>query len=156
MKKLLTLGLMSLAFISCTKKTECTTQDKSNWQDQETFKSKLVCPAMAANSCISSSVWWSMQQNNELFWLSDPAEHIDFKSAFWRVERQTLFRLPNTGTIVFGIRVFLHPLPDMMRLPNFQIWLASLMKHIESSQNDRGLWRYKNLLELVTQSQFEI
>lgn len=42
MKKLLTLGLMSLAFISCTKKTECTTQDKSNWQDQETFKSKLV------------------------------------------------------------------------------------------------------------------
>lgn len=42
MKKLISISLLSLVFVSCSKKTECTTADKSTWQNQEEFKQKLI------------------------------------------------------------------------------------------------------------------
>lgn len=52
---------------------------------------------------------WSLQPGNELLWRTDLNEQ-DTNDTFWRVERQTLVKLPETGAIVFGIRIFLHPL----------------------------------------------
>ncbi|MEQ8953315.1 MAG: DUF3445 domain-containing protein, partial [Gammaproteobacteria bacterium] len=53
---------------------------------------------------------WSLQHGNELFLRNDldppPGEEKDH----WRVERQTLVKLPRTEAIVFGIRIFLHAL----------------------------------------------
>lgn len=42
MKKLMTVAILGLVLASCTTKTHCTSEDKSKWQDQESFKSKLV------------------------------------------------------------------------------------------------------------------
>lgn len=42
MKKFLVMIILGSLFISCEKKTECTSENSSSWQDQETFKSKLV------------------------------------------------------------------------------------------------------------------
>ncbi|MAX65741.1 MAG: hypothetical protein CME66_02295 [Halobacteriovoraceae bacterium] len=42
MKKLFTITFLSLVLISCSQKTECTKQDKSMWQDQDSFKENLV------------------------------------------------------------------------------------------------------------------
>ena len=33
--------MLSLSFISCSKKTECTSEEKSKWQNQDEFQSKL-------------------------------------------------------------------------------------------------------------------
>ena len=41
MKKILTIIALSLVFSACTKKTQCTKEDKSQWQDQEAFKKSL-------------------------------------------------------------------------------------------------------------------
>lgn len=49
MKKIFTLVLLSMTLISCTKKTECTTVDKSEWMDQETFKSQLITEGYKIN-----------------------------------------------------------------------------------------------------------
>ena len=34
--------MFALMFASCTKHTQCTTEDKSKWQNEETFKASLV------------------------------------------------------------------------------------------------------------------
>lgn len=49
MRKLMTVAIMGLVLASCTKKTQCTSEEKSMWHDQESFKSKLV------NHCIDIS-----------------------------------------------------------------------------------------------------
>ena len=42
MKNLILISLISLGAVACTKKTECTTEDKSKWQEQESFKANLL------------------------------------------------------------------------------------------------------------------
>jgi hypothetical protein len=49
MKKLMTVAIMGLVLASCTKKTQCTSEDKRKWQDQESFKSKLVSDGYKIN-----------------------------------------------------------------------------------------------------------
>ena len=41
MKNLLMVIVCSMVIVSCSKKTECTSQDKSEWQNQEEFQTKL-------------------------------------------------------------------------------------------------------------------
>lgn len=57
---------------------------------------------------------WSIQAHSNLLALgSRPAETTDFKDAMFRVERQTLFRLPRTQAIVFTVRTYLTPLSQL-------------------------------------------
>lgn len=49
MKKLLTLALLSLAFISCSKKTQCTSEEKTKWQNEESFKANLLAEGYKIN-----------------------------------------------------------------------------------------------------------
>ena len=41
MKKYLAILVLGLSLSSCTQKTQCTTEDRSNWIGEETFKSTL-------------------------------------------------------------------------------------------------------------------
>jgi len=83
---------------------------------------------------------WSIQLGGELFWRSDVSNHEDNVEKYWRVERQTLIRLPNTKAIVFGIRVFLHSFSEMSRYPNFN---QSIFEIIEALPHAEA--KYKNL-----------
>lgn len=83
---------------------------------------------------------WSIQLGGELFWRSDVSNHEDNVEKYWRVERQTLIRLPDTKAIVFGIRVFLHSFSEMSRYPNFN---QSIFEIIEALPHAEA--KYKNL-----------
>jgi len=80
---------------------------------------------------------WSLQPDNELFWEAGDYSSLDAK--FWRVERQTLRKLPRTGAVVFGIRIFLYPLDTLLRDPaiahNLQQVLANLPAQEKSYKN---------------------
>lgn len=63
---------------------------------------------------------WSVQENDALFcW---PTRHVEPLSAdtplFYRVERQTLSRLPASGALAFTIRVHIHPLERLAAIPS--------------------------------------
>lgn len=49
MKRWMVFSMLALAFVSCSKKTQCTTEDKSKWQDQESFKANLVTEGYKIN-----------------------------------------------------------------------------------------------------------
>lgn len=95
---------------------------------------------------------WSIQESNELYWINDFPQAFELETAYWRVERQSLLRLPKTGAIVFGIRLFLHPMTTMLQLPTFKLWFELLLKKIHGDRHDRKLWRYKNLLHLAEEN----
>ncbi|PLW82041.1 hypothetical protein CWI75_13240 [Kineobactrum sediminis] len=56
----------------------------------------------------------------------------------YRVERQSLRRLPVTGAIVFTIRVYLHPLGDLLAVPGA---LTQLLAAIDNCP--RAIYEYK-------------
>ena len=87
-------------------------------------------------------VWrlnWSLTDDPELF---QPTGHsrpdvdlgISSKNAgtrvFFRVERQTLRRLPVTGAICFGIRVYQNPLSDIRGEPDLAARLAAAVRQL--------------------------
>ena len=59
---------------------------------------------------------WSVQAGHSLFaWPSAHSAPIDPKTPLWyRVERQTLTRLPESGALAFTIRVHLDPLESLL------------------------------------------
>ena len=63
---------------------------------------------------------WSVQQGNELYWDSYDDLGLADETPYWRVERQTLLRLPSTGAIVFGIRIYLHDFNTMAQDQQFK------------------------------------
>lgn len=92
---------------------------------------------------------WSLQPDNELFWRADlpgTAADLDPTSPdkrFWRVERQTLRRLPNTGAIVFAIRISLHSVAAMDAYPEFRSAIGAILASLPEAQK-----RYKGLADL--------
>jgi hypothetical protein len=110
---------------------------------------------------------WSVQEFPELFWRKDlnsdigaeqtldsePGTEPDKNPAtelkkpapdfFWRVERQTLRRLPQTGAIVFTIRIFIHSFSVMHRAADFSTNLSRLLGQLPAAERD-----YKGLLAL--------
>lgn len=88
---------------------------------------------------------WSIQTAPELYWrdLLPAAEGMaDGKEKrFWRVERQTLRRLPKTGAVIFGIRIFIHSFADLQRLPHFASSIDAILDNLPEDQR-----RYKGLL----------
>jgi hypothetical protein len=61
---------------------------------------------------------WGLQEDDRLYHAGGIEARADPAAAlYYRVERQTLRRLPRTGAIAFSIRVFLHPLERLARQP---------------------------------------
>jgi hypothetical protein len=93
---------------------------------------------------------WSIQNGNELFWRADLQESDQSIEPlwYWRVERQTLRRLPISQAIVFGIRIYLHNLASLcldkqlaehihgivVRLPDNQIQYKGLGRWLRQWQ----------------------
>lgn len=61
---------------------------------------------------------WALQADCGLFHPAAPEVAVALDSPlYYRVERQTLRRLPRSGAIAFTIRVFLHPLAALSAVP---------------------------------------
>lgn len=83
---------------------------------------------------------WSLQDSNELFWREDTDKSGQSGASHWRVERQTLRRLPNSRAIVFGIRIYIHPLAVMETYPGFKTALAGIVERLPTNQkNYKGI-----------------
>ncbi len=89
---------------------------------------------------------WTLQADWELFHdgrAQVPEEAGAEASLYYRVERQTLVRLPRTGAVVFTIRVFLHPLEALATRPGA---LAALVAAVDAAPP--ALARYKGFERL--------
>lgn len=76
---------------------------------------------------------WSLQAGSELYWQTPPTGSPQ-PPTHWRVERQTLRRLPKSGAIVFAIRIFLHPLTQLREDPVFSTNLARILAAMPADQ----------------------
>lgn len=88
---------------------------------------------------------WSIQSGNELFWRDDlkPTSEIPNSNSpnlYWRTERQTFIRLPISGAIVFGIRIFLHSFDSLRGIEGFDQSVKQLLTQLPAIQT-----RYKGL-----------
>ena len=78
---------------------------------------------------------WSVQQGNELCWLPDLDPTQECTELYWRVERQTLRRLPESGAIVFGIRIFLESFAQLeTRQPGFTTTIRRIIQRLPNKQ----------------------
>lgn len=82
---------------------------------------------------------WSLQPGSELYWQAKTDQESQAPT-HWRVERQTLRRLPKSGAIVFGIRIFLHPLAQLRTDPVFSRNLDHILSALPPDQR-----QYKGL-----------
>lgn len=84
---------------------------------------------------------WSLQEDAQYFaWPSHEAAPFDADTPlFYRVERQTLRRLPQSNAVAFTIRVFLAPLESLASTPGA---LSALLAAIEVTPAD--IAGYKN------------
>lgn len=88
---------------------------------------------------------WSLQEYNALDQRPDHEVPISVDTPlYYRVERQSLLRLPQTGAIAFTIRVYLHPLEMLADIPQA---LPALFQAIDSTPP--ALARYKAFDELA-------
>lgn len=88
---------------------------------------------------------WSIQQENELFWRDEESPSISLNrdstsNLYWRIERQTFLRLPVTGAIVFGIRIFLHSFESLRSHEGFDAAVEQLLAQLPREQK-----QYKSL-----------
>ena len=101
-------------------------------------KLKVESPLMRFN--------WSLQDSNELFWRSDLQGRATAVPPhwYWRVERQTLRRLPKTQVIVFGIRIYLHAVDIVLQKhPDFKRQLQAIIARLPANQVQyKGLARF--------------
>ena len=77
---------------------------------------------------------WSLQPGNELYWRDKLAPRDPAAAQYWRVERQTLRRLPETGAIVFMIRIYLHRRSDIERDPEVKQNLQALLERLAADE----------------------
>lgn len=87
---------------------------------------------------------WSVQKSSELFWRSDLLQQsVDTEAPgelYWRVERQTLRRLPETGAIVFSIRIFIHSFSDLDLYRGVPADWRSMIRRLPGDQKEyKGL-----------------
>ncbi len=94
---------------------------------------------------------WSIQANSELCWRDDygvggaPSLASNVEDWYWRVERQTLRRLPKTGAIVFAIRIFIHPFSAFENSPYITQIITEILKRLPADQVEyKGLGQCLN------------
>ena len=99
---------------------------------------------------IASRLNWSLLDDPALFqpggkWRADGGSDISVANAgrrvFLRVERQTLRRLPATGAVLFGIRVHVYPLDQVIDRPERAAALADAVRALPPE-----VQHYKSLL----------
>jgi dimethylamine monooxygenase subunit A len=99
---------------------------------------------------IASRLNWSLLEDPALFqpggkWRSEGGTAITAANAgshvFLRVERQTLRRLPDSGAILFGIRVHVYPLDRIIDGPERAAALASAVRALPAD-----ILHYKSVL----------
>jgi hypothetical protein len=99
---------------------------------------------------IASRLNWSLLDDPALFqpggkWLVDARSDVDAGNVgsrvFLRVERQTLRRLPDTGAVLFGIRVHVYPLDQVIDRPERVAALAAAVGALPGE-----IQHYKSLL----------
>jgi dimethylamine monooxygenase subunit A len=99
---------------------------------------------------IASRLNWSLLDDPALFqpggkWRVDGASDITVTNVgsriFLRVERQTLRRLPETGAVLFGIRVHVYPLDRVIDSPDRAATLAEAVRALPAE-----VQHYKSLL----------
>lgn len=83
---------------------------------------------------------WSIQPGNELHWWGPDTAESGQQSLYWRVERQTLRRLPQTGAVVFAIRIFLYSFAVMRKQPGFSSALLAMLQRLPADEK-----QYKSL-----------
>lgn len=87
---------------------------------------------------------WALQTDPGLFHPAAPGAVADTDAAlYYRVERQTLRRLPCSGAVAFTIRVFLHPLDALSAVPGA---IDSLVRAVDAMPP--ALARYKGFPSL--------
>jgi len=95
---------------------------------------------------------WSIQADNELFWRNDLSADRKTQAVephwYWRVERQTLRRLPETQTIVFTIRIYLHNLRALRQHPAF----GQQLRHMIAGLPEKQI-QYKGLMAWLNSGQ---
>ncbi len=89
---------------------------------------------------------WSIQTGNELSWRDDQTEATTQQSnptenLYWRIERQTFIRLPQTGAIVFAIKIFLHSFDSLRQIEGFEQSISKLLARLPDSEK-----HYKGLI----------
>lgn len=91
---------------------------------------------------------WSLQASSELCWREDIAQAVE--GLHWRVERQTFLRLPETGAVVFGIRLFIHSFETMAAHCQFDANLGAIVTRLPSAIRDyKGLDRLLDSLRIA-------
>lgn len=92
---------------------------------------------------------WSLQAGNALCQRSTSTGTIPATSPlFYRCERQTLMRLPQTGAVVFTIRVYIHPLESLGHKPGA---LPALFDAIDGTPPALAVYKGFPKLELALQ-----
>ena len=103
---------------------------------------------------IVSRLNWSLLDDPALFqpggkWRTESDSSITADNAgdrvFLRVERQTLRRLPATGAVLFGIRVHVYPLYQVIDRPDRSAALAAAVRSLPAE-----IRHYKSLLPFQT------
>jgi len=99
---------------------------------------------------------WSMTDDPTLFqpggkWRTDGAVHITADNAgdalFVRVERQTLTRLPESGAVLFTIRVHVYPLARIAARPEIAQRLAEAVRALPpETLHYKSLLRFRDAL----------
>lgn len=90
-------------------------------------------------------VWrgnWSVVTSPEL--LQRGGGEVQGSHLYLRVERQSLRRLPRTGAVVFGIRVTINPLADILPVPGAPAALKRAVRQLSPQES-----RYKSLAPLL-------
>ncbi|MCA8994969.1 MAG: DUF3445 domain-containing protein [Planctomycetaceae bacterium] len=119
------------------------------------FAEKLATPTNAILQKLSAKrpMWrinWSIDGNNELHtpglktFRQDLTVDNVLDSTWLRIERQTLRRLPESGSMVFTIKTYLHRMTDVASCPTRRTKLLASLKTIPPDTAD-----YKGLSDVL-------
>ncbi|PHH50210.1 hypothetical protein CFIMG_006354RAa [Ceratocystis fimbriata CBS 114723] len=98
---------------------------------------------------------WSVTTHSNLFDVSlnhikgdisveEQDQEINCETSFARIERQTLSRLPRTGTVMFSFKTYLYPLRDI-KAEGLGPKLAESIEGLKVG-NAPGMWKYKGAI----------
>lgn len=91
---------------------------------------------------------WSIYPDAELYHpeAGNPGPRFSSgETAFLRMERQTLSKLPQSGDILFTVRITIDPLPGLPRAPDRRATAGELVAHLKSLDADQ--LSYKGITE---------
>ncbi len=90
---------------------------------------------------------WALQEGDSLNERLEEAKKVDSGSSlYYRCERQSLVRLPQTGAIAFTIRVYLHPLETLAAIEGA---LPALFEAIDNTPPQLAAYKGFDRLEIA-------